>query len=67
MQIIIRLFSSKKLISVLKNMPKEPKHIPQLQKQRAKIKERIAKYPPGTVNMMFLTPGTGKTYEKRNY
>lgn len=60
----MRLFTqllSKKLHKLLKEMPKEPKHIAQLQKQRIKIKERTVKYSPGTVNLVFLTPSPGCT------
>lgn len=38
-------------------MPKEPLHIPQIQKQREKIKERYSKYVPGRVTLQVL--GTG--------
>lgn len=42
-------------------MPRDATNIAQLQKQRNKIKEKAAKYPPGTVNMQFLCPSsTGK-------
>ncbi|KAJ8941615.1 hypothetical protein NQ318_000321 [Aromia moschata] len=45
------------LLSVLKTMPKQPKHIAEAQKQRIKIKERISKYAPGRVTLQVL--GTG--------
>lgn len=59
MRLFTRLFDNKNLLNLLKKMPKEAKHIPLLQKQRTKIKEKSAKYVPGTVNLVFLTPTTG--------
>ncbi|XP_074040729.1 ribonuclease Z isoform X2 [Leptinotarsa decemlineata] len=56
----LKLYSTlihSKLHSVLKNMPKEPKHISEAQKQRRKIKEKFSKYVPGKVTLQVL--GTG--------
>lgn len=52
--VIFRKFSNQKLLDLLKDMPKDATNIAQMQKQRNKIKEKAAKYPPGTVNMQFL-------------
>lgn len=60
--VIVRKVSNQKLLKLLKNMPRETTNILQMQKQRNKIKEKAAKYPPGTVNMQFLcSSSTGKT------
>lgn len=57
----LRKFSHQKFLDLLKDMPRDATNIAQLQKQRNKIKEKAAKYPPGTVNMQFLCPSsTGK-------
>uniref|UniRef100_A0A336M4K8 Zinc phosphodiesterase ELAC protein 2 n=2 Tax=Culicoides sonorensis TaxID=179676 RepID=A0A336M4K8_CULSO len=56
--LVVRKFSNKKLISILKDMPRDTSNLVQLQKQRNKIKEKAAKYPPGTVNMQFLCPSS---------
>ncbi|XP_050513162.1 ribonuclease Z, mitochondrial isoform X2 [Diabrotica virgifera virgifera] len=50
-------YSNKKLFNLLKNMPKEPVHIHEAQKQRKKIKEKLSKYVPGKVTLQVL--GTG--------
>ncbi|KAJ8965129.1 hypothetical protein NQ314_004354 [Rhamnusium bicolor] len=52
-----KLTSQFNLLDILKNMPKEHKHIAEAQKQRKKIKERISKYVPGKVTLQVL--GTG--------
>lgn len=59
----IRFYSKKgiknnfNLHSILKEMPKEPKHILEAQRQRIKIKQRSSKYVPGKVCLQIL--GTG--------
>ncbi|XP_072394529.1 ribonuclease Z, mitochondrial isoform X2 [Diabrotica undecimpunctata] len=50
-------YPNKKLFNLLKNMPKEPIHIHEAQKQRKKIKEKLSKYVPGKVTLQVL--GTG--------
>ncbi|XP_076274808.1 ribonuclease Z isoform X1 [Rhynchophorus ferrugineus] len=45
------------LLSILKEMPKEPKHILEAQRQRIKIKQKSSKYVPGKVCLQIL--GTG--------
>lgn len=59
----VRKFSNQKLLNLLKDMPRDAINIAQLQKQRNKIREKAAKYPPGTVNMQFLcSSSTGKNF-----
>lgn len=45
------------LKKLLLEMPKDSKHIAEIQKQRQKIKERGARYIPGTVNLQVLGSG----------
>ncbi|XP_057654659.1 ribonuclease Z, mitochondrial isoform X1 [Diorhabda carinulata] len=49
--------SHSKLLSLLKDMPKDPTHILTVQKQRKKIKEKLSRYVPGKVTLQVL--GTG--------
>ncbi|XP_018335191.1 ribonuclease Z, mitochondrial isoform X2 [Agrilus planipennis] len=56
----LRFYSTRKnsnLEQILISMPKDPKHISEAQKQRKKIKEKLAKYVPGRVTLQVL--GTG--------
>lgn len=45
------------LQKILLQMPREPKHIAEAQKQRLKIKEKSRNYVPGTVNIQVLGSG----------
>lgn len=56
----IKFYSSSaksNLLEILKTMPKQPKHITEAQKQRQRIKERLAKYVPGRVTLQVLGSG----------
>lgn len=53
----IRKFSESNLITLLKEMPKESKHVADAQKQRKKIKEKFSKYVPGRVTLQVLGSG----------
>ncbi|XP_022916728.1 ribonuclease Z, mitochondrial isoform X2 [Onthophagus taurus] len=45
------------LLKILAEMPKDPKHIADAQKNRKKIKERSSKYVPGKVTLQVLGSG----------
>ncbi|XP_050085993.1 ribonuclease Z, mitochondrial [Anopheles aquasalis] len=52
---------NEKLRKVLSKMPLDPKHIAEAQKQRLKLKQKVAKISPGIVNLQVLgcgAPGT---------
>uniref|UniRef100_A0A182Q3L6 Zinc phosphodiesterase ELAC protein 2 n=1 Tax=Anopheles farauti TaxID=69004 RepID=A0A182Q3L6_9DIPT len=52
---------NKRLNKVLNKMPLDPKHIAEAQKQRLKLKQKVAKVSPGIVNLQVLgcgAPGT---------
>uniref|UniRef100_A0A182NBR0 Zinc phosphodiesterase ELAC protein 2 n=1 Tax=Anopheles dirus TaxID=7168 RepID=A0A182NBR0_9DIPT len=52
---------NKKLQKLLNKMPLDPKHIAEAQKQRLKLKQKVAKVSPGIVNLQVLgcgAPGT---------
>ena len=46
-----------KLNLLLKNMPRDRKHVADAQKQRIRIKEKSARYIPGTVTLQVLGNG----------
>lgn len=50
-------FSQQKLLNIINTMPKDPKHIAEVQKQRKKVKEKLSRYVPGKVSLQVL--GTG--------
>ena len=56
-RLVGRFHYSTNILELLREMPKEPKHLPLLTKQRQERKARVAKYQPANVNLQVL--GTG--------